>query len=185
MVCGDHRHLPFRETTMTGIPAQVQKLAELIGEIRIAMLTTVAADGSLWSRPITTQGTKFDGDLWFITKRDSPKVQEVRQYRRVSLSYVRPQDNTYVSVSGIAQVVSDQKKAQELWDPSYQHWFPGGPSDPNLALIRVSIERAEYWEAPALTWPFEAVFVVLAPEQKEDPAYHAKIDFRKTGTEPP
>ncbi len=153
----------------------IRKLAELIGQIRIAMLTTVTEEGALWSRPITTQRARFDGDLWLLTKLESPKARKVRQHRQVSLSFVRPEQNVYVSVSGTAELVSDPKKAEELWDPSYQCWFPGGPSDPHLALIRVSVERAEYWDAPALTWPFVAGFVVLAPEQRDNPEFHARI----------
>jgi general stress protein 26 len=163
----------------------IQKLAALIGEIRIAMLTTVTEEGALWSRPITTQRTVFDGDLWFITKLESPKAREVGLNRRVSLSYVRPQENIYVSVSGMAQIVSDPQKAEQLWDPSYLRWFPGGPDDPSLVLIRVRVERAEYWDAPALTWPFEAGFVVLAPEQRDNPEFHARITLHGTNTEAP
>jgi general stress protein 26 len=155
------------------------KLAELIGKIRIAMLTTVTEGSSLWSRPITTQRARFDGDLWLITKLESPKAREVRQHRQVSLSYVNPTENTYVSVSGTAELVSDPEKVKELWDPNYQCWFPGGPSDPHLALIRVSVERAEYWDAPALTWPFVAGFVALAPEQRDNPEFHARIVLKK------
>lgn len=157
----------------------IQKLGELIEKIRIATLTTITEDGRLWSRPITTQRAKFDGDLWFITKRGSPKVQEVRRHPRVSLSYVRTEDNTYVCLSGTAEVLSNVKKAEELWDPSYLSWFPGGPGDPSLVLIRVSVERAEYWEAPALTWPFEAGFVALGPEQRDNPMFHAKISISR------
>jgi general stress protein 26 len=157
----------------------VRKLAELIGKIRVAMLTTITEEGSLWSRPLLTQRARFDGDLWFITRLDSPKAREVARNRQVSLSYVRPEENVYVSVSGTAQLVSDPKKVEELWDPSYQGWFPGGPGDPHLVLIRVGVERAEYWVAPDLTWPFVAQFVVLAPEQRDNPEYHARIVLRK------
>lgn len=121
----------------------------------------------------------FDGDLWFITKLGSPKAREVGFNRRVSLSYVRPEDNTYVSVSGTVQVVSDPQKAEQLWGPSYLRWFPEGPADPSLALIRVRVEQAEYWDAPALTWPSEAGFVVLAPEQRDDPDFHARIVLKQ------
>ena len=71
--------------------------------------------------------------------------------------------------------MSDPKKAEQLWDPSYERWFPGGPGDPSLVLIQVSVERAEYWEAPALTWPLMAGFVVMAPEQRDDPEFHARV----------
>ena len=153
----------------------IEKLAELIRHIRIAMLTTLTDEGAFRSRPITTHGARFDGDLWFLTRVDSAKLDQVRQHRRVGLTYARPTDNTYVSMSGTAQVVVDQVKAEELWDPSYQAWFPGGPSDPDLALIKVTVELAEYWAPPALTWPLSAGFVVMAPDQRDDPRFHARI----------
>jgi hypothetical protein len=99
----------------------------------------------------------------------------VRQHRLVGLTYATPTDNTYVSLSGTAQVVVDQAKAEALRDPSYQAWFPGGPSDPDLALIKVTVELAEYWAAPALTWPLSAGSVVMAPDQRDDPRFHATI----------
>ena len=153
----------------------VRKLGQLIGRTRIAMLTTLTEEGAFRSRPITTHGARFDGDLWFLSRLGSAKIEEVRRHRRVGLTYARYEDNSYVSLSGTAQVVVDPRKAAELWDPSYQAWFPGGPTDPDLALIKVSVETAEYWAAPALTWPLSAGFVVMAPGQRDDPQFHARI----------
>ena len=163
----------------------VRKLAELIGKVRIAMLTTLTREGAFRSRPITTHGARFDGDLWFLTRIDSSKLEEVRQHRRVGLTYAKLDENIYVSLSGTAEMLVDQRKAEELWDPAYHAWFPGGPSDPDLALIKVTIERAEYWAAPALTWPLSAGFVVMAPAQRDDPRFHAKIVLLQGGRSGP
>ncbi len=57
----------------------------------------------------------------------------------------RPEDNSYISISGAAELISDQKKAQEFWDTRYEEWFPQGPSDQSLILIRVTAEQAQYW----------------------------------------
>jgi general stress protein 26 len=153
----------------------VGTLSALIRRTRIAMLTTLTEEGAFQSRPITTHGARFDGDLWFLTRVDSAKLDQVRHHRRVGLTYARPTDNTYISLSGTAQVVVDRAKADELWDASYQAWLPGGPSDPDLTLIKVTVELAEYWAAPALTWPLSAGFVVMAPDQRDDPRFHARI----------
>ena len=158
----------------------IRTVAEIIGRIRIAMLTTLTADGAFRSRPITTHGARFDGDLWFLTRMGSAKIEEVRQHRRVGLTYARSEDNSYVALTGTAEVVVDAKKAEELWDPSYRAWFPEGPNDPDLALIKVSVEMAEYWSAPALTWPLSAGFVVMAPEHRDDPQFHARIVLGRT-----
>ena len=124
---------------------------------------------------MTTQLAKVDGELWFFTKRESPKADEIKRHRRVSLSYAKPDDNSYVSISGTAELITDPKKAQELWDPSYEQWFPQGASDPSLILIRVRVEQAEYWHAPSSAFTLQAGFVVLAPERRANPEFHAKI----------
>ena len=58
----------------------IRTVAEIIGRIRIAMLTTLTGDGAFRSRPITTHGARFDGDLWFLTRMGSAKIEEVRQH---------------------------------------------------------------------------------------------------------
>jgi general stress protein 26 len=127
----------------------VQKLSELIRGIKVAMLTTVDDDGCLRSRPMQTLNQEFDGTLWFFTEANSAKVHELEHDRHVNLSYAKPDDNKYVSVSGKASVVRDQAKMRELWSPIQKAWFPKGLDDPNLALMRVDVEKAEYWDAPS------------------------------------
>lgn len=125
----------------------IQKLADLIKNIKIAMLTTLSSSGELHSRPMQTQQFAFDGTLWFFTGRDSGKVIEMRNDRHVNVSYVG--DNTYVSVSGRATLVDDRKKMENLWDPMFKAWFPDGIDDPNLTLMKVSVDSAEYWDSKA------------------------------------
>jgi general stress protein 26 len=157
----------------------IERLGEMIGKVRIAMLTTLTDDGEFRSRPITTHGARFDGDLWFLTRIDSAKVDELGQHRRVGVSYASPRDNIYVSLSGTARISMDGARARELWDPSYSTWFPGGPTDPELALIKVMVDVAEYWAAPTNTWPLSAGFVVMSPDRRSDPRFHARIVLRQ------
>src|SRR5437588_1317514 len=67
---------------------QMQKLADLIGEASIAMLTTEDSDGTLRSRPLATLQMDSTGKLWFFTGLSSGKVGEIDQHRKVNLSYV-------------------------------------------------------------------------------------------------
>src|SRR5919112_5957683 len=88
----------------------IKKLRELIKDIQIAMLTTVTEDGTLRSRPMATQQAEFDGDLWFFTQANSPKVEELWHDRHVNVSYAAPDENRYVSVSGTAHLVQNPEK---------------------------------------------------------------------------
>ncbi len=127
---------------------QIEKLAELIREIKIAMLTTVTADGRLLSRPLGTQDVDFDGDLWFATGLDSAKAREVAANPAVNVSYASMEENTFVSVAGRATLVRDRATIERFWSPAMQIYFPAGKDDPNLALIRVEALSAEYWDGP-------------------------------------
>lgn len=127
----------------------IKKLHELIEDIKVAMLTTVEDDGTLRSRPMVTQQFEFDGNFWFYTSADAPKVDEIKHDQHVNLSYAEPDDQKYVSVSGRGQIVRDRQKIEELWNPTYKAWFPKGLEDPNLALLKVSVDKAEYWDSPS------------------------------------
>lgn len=156
----------------------VQRLAELIKDIRVAMMITVMPDGSLRGRPMATQRTEFDGQLWFFTALDSMKVDEVREQQRVNLSYADPDNQRYVSISGRASVVTDPAKVRELWHPAYVAWFPLGLDDPNLGLICVEVDRAEYWDAPSSKMVHLVGFVKAAlTGERYEPGENRKIEL--------
>jgi general stress protein 26 len=127
---------------------EMNRLAELVEHSRIAMMTTADANGSLRSRPLATLQMDSQGTLWFFTSLTSPKVEEVDQHRQVNLSYANPEEMDYVSISGRATVVRDREKMRQLWTAWVQPWFPNGVEDPDLALLAVQVEQAEYWDAP-------------------------------------
>ena len=141
--------LPMEQSTFR--QHQLRQLGELIKDIRIAMLTTIDADGSLHSRPMAAPQVAFDGDLWFFTGADAPKVEAAQHHGQVNVSFADPERQHYVSLSGIASVVRDRQKMAALWSPWFRTWFPHGLDDPNLALLKVHVEKAEYWDAPSST----------------------------------
>jgi general stress protein 26 len=124
------------------------KLSQFIRDIRIALLTTVDRDGRFHSRPVETLQVEGSDALWFFTDWSSPKVEELRRDIRLSLGYADPAKHTYVAVSGVGTLLRDPDKAKEIWTIEQRAYYPEGPLDPRLALLRVRIEHAEYWIAP-------------------------------------
>jgi general stress protein 26 len=160
----------------------VKKVAELIEDIEIAMLTTVDADGSLRGRPMMTQEAEFDGELWFFTADPSPKTGEVRRDRQVNLSYMRPDKQRYVSVSGRAEVVRDRAKMEQLWRPALKAWFPNGLEDPELALLRVAVEHAEYWDSPSgKVVQLMGLASALVKGERAEVGEHGSIEIQRGG----
>jgi general stress protein 26 len=123
------------------------KIAELVKGIHIAMMMTVAKDGTISSRPMGVQNRPFDGTLWFLTRESSEKVDEIEQDQHVTLSFAEPSDSKYLVLKGRASVSQDRGKVKELWSPMYKAWFPNGEDDPEIAVLRVDITGADYWEA--------------------------------------
>ncbi|WP_019135836.1 pyridoxamine 5'-phosphate oxidase family protein [Cellulomonas massiliensis] len=124
----------------------VTKVAELIRDVSIAMVTTVDASGALVSRPMGTQEEEFDGDLWFFADAESHLVAEVGAGSPVNVAYAG--GSSWVSVSGTAEVVRDVAKQRELWGATAKAWYPDGPESPGLVLVKVHARTAEYWDSP-------------------------------------
>jgi general stress protein 26 len=156
----------------------VAHLAELIQGIKVTMMTTVEEDGSIRSRPMWTQNSDFTGQLWFFTHEAAPKVDEVEEDHHVNLAYSDTTRDRYVSVSGTGRVVRDRTKIHELWDPTLKAWFPKGVDDPDIALLCVSVSKAEYWDTPNKRMVQLVGFVksVLTGEPYR-PGGHEKIDL--------
>lgn len=127
----------------------VAKVAELLKEFKICMLTTVDGDGHLVSRPMAVQEVEFDGDLWFFTDEKSHKVEETSEDSRVNVSF--SSRDSWVSVSGKIETVRDEGKTKELWSKSLEAWFPDGPETLGILLLKVEAHTAEYWDSPGST----------------------------------
>ncbi len=127
----------------------IKTLTEMIADADVVMLTTVLADGTLRSRPMVRAKTEFDGDLWFFTDQESGKVDDITGDSHVNVAYANPDQRRYISISGAAVIVDDPKKKELFWDDEFQHWLPQGPDDPHVSLLKVTVDVAEYWDAPS------------------------------------
>jgi general stress protein 26 len=127
---------------------KLDKLREIIKKVDICMLSTVDAEGNIHSRPLSNnREVEFDGDLWFFVTNTSGKIHEVEREPRVNASFADIDGRRYASLSGRGEVVNDRAKIKELWQPALKLWFPDGPDAPELTLLKVKAEQAEYWDA--------------------------------------
>jgi general stress protein 26 len=125
----------------------IKTLEALMKEIGVAMLTTRSKEGELHSRPMLPAKTKFDGDLWFISERQDPKVEEIKLSSQVGVTFSDPGGQRYVAISGEAEVIEDGGKLEVLWDDEFGEWFPGGLQAHELILLVVRVRDAEFWRS--------------------------------------
>lgn len=122
------------------------RLRALIGERTVAMVTATNRRFMPASRPLLTQELDDGGVLWFFVPSDGSLALDIETNPRVSATYCDTARHVFVSLSGYARLIYDPDRIFALWDPRVETWFTGGPLDPRLALLRVDIDHAEYWD---------------------------------------
>ena len=151
-------------STHTTNQEAVETVKKLIDKIETAMLTTISAEG-LVSRPMQTQDIEFDGDLWFLTSKETDKYQELLKNPSVNVAYV---DKSYVSIRGTAELVEDIERKKELWSPRYEAYLGTTYEDPKVVLIKVNTEAAEYWETGNTTKSVKEVLKKVVGKDDEN-----------------
>lgn len=126
--------------------SDTSKITQLIRDIKFALITFINHEGHLHSAPMTTQEQEFNGEIWFIGSKESDLVRSLPGNNQVNLGYSNPQNNDYVSINGVAELIDDAAKLDELWSKGYEAFFDEGKADPKIQLIKVTANGAQYWE---------------------------------------
>ena len=125
----------------------VKKLKALAEDINICLFCTqLKTDDGSTCRPMSTAKVDDNGDIWFMSAKDSDKNRDIQKDNKVQLFYSHPSKSSFVVVNGNATISEDKKKIEELWNPLNKAWFKGGKDDPNISLIKVSNINAYYWD---------------------------------------
>jgi general stress protein 26 len=123
----------------------LKAINDKISDLRTCLFVTRGSNGELKARPMGTQEMEFDGSVWFMTDKRSNKCKEIKADPSVGLEYAHSNGVRFVSLSGTASFSEDREKIKKFWNPFYKAWFESA-EDPNITLIEVKIERAEYWD---------------------------------------
>ncbi|SJN43655.1 pyridoxamine 5'-phosphate oxidase family protein [Psychrobacter sp. JB385] len=125
---------------------QLDKIQDVIKDVKFAMMSTVNSKGDVHAWPMTTSETSIGAkEIWFIGDKTSDVVKDIQDNPKIGLSYASEDEKNYVSVSANAELSSDQAKLDELWSPVYNAFFEHGKEDPNVQLIKVVPHGVECW----------------------------------------
>ena len=132
-------------TDSTGRKA-IPQIATLINQIDICLFATRGDDGQLHARPMSNNGqVEWDGQSWFFAPTDGRLVTELRADPAAVAAYRAEEGFAFVSVSGRATIETDPELKERYWLADLERWFPNGPADPNVALIRLDAQEAQWW----------------------------------------
>jgi general stress protein 26 len=124
---------------------QIERVWDIAEKIGTCMVSTVAG-GGLRSRPMHAMPDRESGCLWFITDNRGAKEEEINSSPEICLAFAEPRNNTFLSITGRADIRQDADRARALWNNEAQAWWPNGPTDPNVRVLRVVPQSAEYWD---------------------------------------
>ena len=134
--------LPFKEITMTA--DTTEKYRSLLSDFNVAMLVTISNDGKPQARPMVIAAKYDDDEFGFVCSKNTATVNELRDNARVCMTLQGK--NEFMSIAGKAIITEDRGELERLWQPGWQAWFPKGKNDPDLVLLRLKAETAEYWD---------------------------------------
>ena len=143
----------------------VETIKELIDGIGTCVIATHTADGGIVTRPMGVQDKDFDGDLWFMTSRDSDLVEQITANDQVNVTFVGK--GTWVSLRGRAELVEDPQRKEELASALTGAFLQADPKSPEAALIRVNTEAGEYWSSEGAKTVLE-IITARAPAARPD-----------------
>ncbi len=141
----DQKEETYMANQTTENQETIKKIKDLIKDEKVGMLTTISPEGRLMSRPMHTQEVQMDREeIWFITKKDTEKYEDINRNPAVNLAYA---GSSYVSISGTAEFVQDDNKKKDYWNKIIEKVLNASADDPNVVLVKVTPEIAEYWES--------------------------------------
>ena len=129
--------------------AAKDKVMEMIKDLNIAMLSTRGPDGKFHSRPMAASDATFEGTLYFLTDIESGKIHDLETDPETVITFSDHGKQKYVALRGHGEILRDRAAIKDHWTSAARAWFPKGQDDPSIALIKVEIEEAEYWDAPS------------------------------------
>lgn len=121
-----------------------RNVIDLISRNRYAKLITFGPDGSPRGRIMTNLPIGRDMVIWFATGLSTSKIRDIRRNPAVAVFVDDPHDQTNASISGTAEIVSDDRLRRKFWRDGFGFFFPGGPSDPDYCLLKITPKRIEY-----------------------------------------
>jgi general stress protein 26 len=128
--------------------SSLERIWDIIESIGVCMLTTQTG-GRLRARPVEPRPDRKSGLIFVVTDVRSAKQEEIETKADVGLVFIDAKAKAYLSITARACVTQDTSKIEQVWRLTDAAWWPGGPTDPNVCLLRIEPQIAELWDGPA------------------------------------
>jgi general stress protein 26 len=132
---------------------------ELMETADIVYFTTIDQNGWPQTRPLANlrnkgqfpklteffDQCKDDYSIFLATCTNSSKISQLKANSKVSVCYCNPGEVHSMMVAGIAEIVTDEKIKNKLWQDGWEVYYPGGPEGPYYTVLRLRPNFAKGW----------------------------------------
>lgn len=103
---------------------------------RTPALTLTSIDEKGFPRPIAMAILYTDSiqEVWFATPLDSQKIEHYKQNSKAGVTFYADGEN--VTLVGHVNILTDLDTKKKYWTDWIEKFYPGGPENPNTALLR-------------------------------------------------
>jgi general stress protein 26 len=126
---------------------QLNRVWDIVEKVGVCMMTT-RFEGGLRARPLEARPDRERGLIQFVVDLRAAKDDEVEAAPEVCLTFIHNKEKAYLSITGQAEVLDDAAQARAIWKKTDDAWW-SGPDDPNVRVLRVTVQTAELWDGPA------------------------------------
>lgn len=116
---------------------------DLMVNARYCGLVTLSPGGQPQARLVDPFAPEDDFTVWIATNPVTRKVKEIRDDGRVTLFYVDPKAQGYVTVIGKATLVHDPAEKARRWKDDWLALYKDKNRGDDYQLIRVAASRVE------------------------------------------
>ncbi|MFN3172741.1 MAG: pyridoxamine 5'-phosphate oxidase family protein [Hyphomicrobiales bacterium] len=162
------------------------RLWSLLGDHNTFMLVTKSSarhSTPVRARPMAGYPRRDEQRIWFLAHKDGVKDDEIEMNSQVCVTLSDASKQHFVSIRGKASVKHDLARKRDLWSVAAQAWFPDGPEDPNIVLLCVDVEKAEFWDGDPN--PIIVAFKMaraVAEGRDVEVGEHGKVSFERYPT---
>lgn len=133
------------EKSLTGKEA-LDKVKEIVeGTSTCFFCSDIKTGVPLSIRPMVALEVDEEGNIWFMSKRDSDTDEEVEHDPFVHLLFQQEKGNGFLNIYGISEIQTDKEKIRQLWKEEMSVWF-NGPNDATIILLKVNPLKGHYWD---------------------------------------
>ena len=137
---------PLRVEHLHGLQA-LPRLLDALARFEPAVLMSADGRGALYAPdPVVEHRGR---QLWLLADARTLLEWESGRHQDVVLTFQSRDERVFARLSGVAEPVVDPEVATSLWRAAFTRWFPGGPSDPRLLILRFDATSADFYESPS------------------------------------